>query len=146
MPAGALTSKLSDHTKVLQKLVTADHSSAVDAGWVDARNFRKFAVSTTATVLTGVGLTAFVLEANSASDGTGTNVVLATHAVGTAPDAAGDSLWLEADLDDAAVASAGARYVNAKITAANALDDTNCTYILSGIKHAAAGQSADVIA
>lgn len=143
--SGVLTSKLSEHTKVLQKLITADHTSAADAGWVDARNFRKFAVSTCATVLTGVGVTALVLQGNSASDGSGTDVTLATHAVGSAPDAVGDSLFIECDLDDAAAATS-IRYVNALVTAANAADDTLCTYILSGIKHATSGQSADVVA
>jgi len=141
-----LTAKLSEHTKVLQKIIVADHTTAADAGWVDAQNFRKFAVATCASALTGVGVTALVLQGNTASDGSGTDVTLATHAVGTAPDAVGDMLYLEADLDDAAVGTDGIRYVNALVTAANAADDTVVTYILSEAKYPAAGLSADVIA
>lgn len=139
-----LTQKLSEHTKVLTFSIVADHSSTTDVGWVDARNFRKFAVKTNAVALTGVGLTTFVLEGNTASNGAGTNVVLATHAIGTAPDAVNDGLYLEADLDDAAAATS-IRYVNARVVAANAADDHAFVYILSEAKHAEAGLSGDTI-
>lgn len=141
----SLTQKLSEHTKILGFAVVADHTTDTDVGWVDARNFRKFAAVTTATLLTGLGVDKFLIEVSAASDGSSSSV-LATHGIGSVPDAVGDMLFLEVDLDDAAVAVTGARYVNVLLNAANAADDTAVTYILSEAKHAAAGQTADVVA
>jgi len=124
-----------------------DHSSATDVGWVDARNFRKFGVMTCATALTGTGVSALTLQANTASDGSGTDITpLASRSSLTTADAAGDCLWIECDLDDTAAGGAdGARYVNCVITAANAADDHVITYILSDPKYPAAGLTADII-
>jgi len=122
-----------------------DHSSAADVGWVDARNFRKFGVMTCATALTGAGVSALTLQANTASDGSGTDVTLATRTGLSTADAAGDCLWIEADIDDAAVGTDGARYVNCVITAANAADDHVITYILSDPKYPAASLTGDII-
>lgn len=142
----ALTSLFSEHSKVETTLLTADHSATTDVGWVDAQNFRKFTVMSTAVLLTGAGLTTFELEGNSANDGSGTNVLLVAHPIGTAPDAVGDSLFLEVDIDDAAAGTDNIRFVNARVIADNALDDHHFTYILSAAKNASAGQSADIIA
>lgn len=139
-----MSAKITETLKIAQKIITGDHTTATDAGWVDAKDFTTFAVATCASAMTGVGVTALVLEINTASDGSGTNQVLATHAVGSAPDAVGDMLILEADPE--LMKLANGRYVNAKVTAANAADDTVCTYILGGARYPQAGLSADVIA
>jgi len=124
---------------------TADHSSASDVGWVDAKNFRKFAVVTSAIALTGTGVSALTLQSNTASDGSGTDVSLATRSSITTADAVGDCLWLEADIDDGSAGTDGARYVNCVITAANAADDHVITYILTDPKYPAASLSGDII-
>lgn len=137
--------KISEKIKIVQKIQTADATGGVDAGWVDARGFRKFAVCTCASALTGTGVTALVLQGNTASDGSGTDTTLATYAGGGTPDAVGDSLWLECDLDDA-VPTSSCRYVNAVVTCNNAADDTVVTYILTDPIYPTSGLSADVIA
>lgn len=60
--------------------------------------FRKFKVGVSAAVLTGAGVTAFSIYGATAADGTG-GVAVVTHAVGTAPDAVGDTLWLECNAE-----------------------------------------------
>ncbi len=54
--------------------------------------------------------------------------------------------WLIMGSQPIGVVASTVKGVSAQVTAANAADDTLCTYILSGIKHASAGQSADVVA
>lgn len=141
----SLTQKFSENNKVTMYAVVADHSADTDVGWVDATNYRKFAVGTVATLLTGVGIDKFEIEISAASNGA-SSTSLIQHAIGSAPDAVGDMLWLEVDLDDAAPGITGARYVNAILNAANAADDTAVVYILSEAKHKTSGLTADVVA
>ena len=145
----SLNYKFSENNKVLSYQVTADHTTDTDVAWVDASNFRKFTAMTTATLLTGAGVDKFLIEVAASSTGA-SSVVAATSLITAAPDAIGDMLFLEIDIDDAAVAlnllSGGKIYVNVLLNAANASDDTQVTYILGEAKHKAAGLSADIVA
>lgn len=141
----SLTQKLSENTKILAKIQTADATSTVDVGWVDFTNFRKFAYSTCASALTGNGISELIIQGNTLANGTGTDVVLDSRTGLSAGDAVGDSFYQEIDVDDLVPVTA-CKGINVTIKTANAADDHVVTYILSGIRHAAAGQSADVIA
>lgn len=61
-------------------------------------NYRRFLAGVSAAVLTGAGVTAFSIYAATDAAGTG-GVAVVSHAVGTAPDAVGDTLWLECDAE-----------------------------------------------
>lgn len=129
----------------------ADSTVATDVDWVDMRDFENFMVKTMASALTGVGVNAFTILANAESDGSGTDITVKTHAVGSAPDAVGDQLVLECTAEEIAqeAADAGvanARYVSASLTCANAADENVVVYIRAGCKRAYDGLTADIVA
>lgn len=139
-------SKLASNLKVTSYL-SGDASSAKDIGWVDMRDYTHILVTATAAALTGTGVTAMSIIANSDSAGGGTDVTLATHAVGSAPDAAGDMLVLEADMAVAAASTtADLRYVSVKLTCDNAADNIVVTYIRGGARFAQDELTTDVVA
>src|SRR4249920_3018440 len=103
-----------------------DSSSATDVGWVDMRDFTHFA----AVLFRSVGthtVTSFSLLANSASDGSGTDVTVKSHAIGSAPDAVGDQIFLECTaeeiMQEANDAGVTARYVSANIALNTSTDE-----------------------
>jgi hypothetical protein len=131
--------------------VVADHSSATEVGWVDMRDFEQFAAISVAIALTGVGVNAFTIIGNSESDGSGTDsAAIASHAIGSAPDAAGDHLVLECNAQNIreleTTATGQLRYVTAKITAANAADDTCVVYVRSKPRFGYNSVGGDVVA
>ncbi len=96
--------------------------SATDIAWVDMADYEGIAVIATAAALTGVGITAFSLIANSDSAGGGTDATVVSHGVAVAPDAVGDMLVLECTAEQIREVETSAtgqlRYLSAKATAA----------------------------
>ncbi len=126
---------------------SGDASGAGKAlGWVDMRDFGGILVSVLSAVLVGVGVTAFKLVANTKSDGTGTSADIKTHALGSAPDAAGDYLFLEATAEEIRALGPDFRYVSARITTANAGDKIVATYVRGAPRFAYEGLTADQVA
>ena len=124
---------LANH-KVTTFAVVADHSAATDVGWVDMRDYDEIMIQTIAVALTGNGLDAagaFKILINTASDGTGDEETIKTHATVT-PDAANDSLVLSVTAEEIGAASGEDskeyRYVSANINADNAADDHVVVY------------------
>lgn len=128
----------------------ADSTVATEIGWVDMRDFQHFLALAMSCNLTGTGITAFSIVANAESDGSGTDVIVKTHAVGTAPDAGGDFLVLECTAEEIAQLaeenSVALRYVTAKVTCNNAADEAAVFYVRGGAKHARSGLTADYTA
>lgn len=128
----------------------ADSTVATDVAWVDMRDYTEFTAITFASALTGAGVTAFTILANSASDGSGTDATIKSHAVGSAPDAVGDYLVLSCTAEEVRsqeTSSTGQlRYVTANLTADNAADESVVVYIRSGARRPAAGLTADTVA
>lgn len=60
--------------------------------------YRRFSAQVTTSLLTGTGPTAFSICAATDAAGTGVQLVV-THAMGSLPDAEGDSVWLECDVE-----------------------------------------------
>ena len=145
MASAQASEKLSSQIKVVHQL-SGDASSAKDLGWVDMSNYRHVMILVTAAALTGVGVTAFKILANDESDGSGSDVEIKAHAVGTAPDAAGDTLMLECTAEEVRAAGEGYQYISANITAANAADNIVCTVILGDARFASDGLTGDTIA
>lgn len=127
----------------------ATSGAGKDIEWVDMQDYEGIAIIAQAAALTGTGVTAFSILANSDSAGGGTDATVVTHALGTAPDAAGDYVVLECTAEQiraVETSSTGAlRYVTAKIDTNNASDQISVVYIRYAAKHAASGLTADVI-
>ena len=124
-------------------------TAATDVAWVDLRDYSNFAVIVMSSALTGNGPAAFKILANPNSDGSGTDVEVKAHAVGSAPDAVGDYLVLECTAEEIAELasdnSSALRYVSANIAMANAADEAVVTYIRTGARFQYDGMTADYI-
>lgn len=135
MASSQASEKLTSRMKITHKL-SGDASTAKVLEWLDFRDFNRFLGSVCAAALTGLGVTAFSIVADAESDGSGGNETIKTHAVGSAPDAAGDYLFLECTAEEIAhvgeAASKNLRYVGIKIQTANAADNIVGTSIRSG--------------
>lgn len=128
----------------------ADSTVATDIGWVDMQEYERFIVVAFASALTGTGVTAFSILANSSSAGSGTDATVVSHAVGSAPDAVGDYLMLECSAEQVRAVETSStgqlRYVSASLTCNNAADENVVVYILAEAKFPRAALSADVVA
>jgi hypothetical protein len=124
-------------------------TAATDVAWVDLRDYSNFAVIVMSSALTGNGPAAFKILANPNSDGSGTDVEVKAHAVGSKPDAVGDYLVLECTAEEIAELasdnSSALRYVSANIAMANAADEAVVTYIRTGARFQYDGMTADYI-
>src|SRR4030066_415993 len=125
----------------------ADSTVKPDVAWVDMKDYDKILIKVMASALTGTGLIAsgFLLIANPNSDGSGTDVTIKTHAMGTAVDAVGDQDWLECTKDEIVAAGSILRYVSANLDMQNAADEAVVVYIRSA-KTKQAGLTVDIIA
>ena len=136
-------------------ITTYDHdpgaTTAADVAWVDMSKYHRFAVLL---IRAGQGapgsgdIDAFQILANSESDGSGSDVVIKTHAIGSQPDAAVDFLYLECSWDEVAAASGATdtRYVSASVQAATGTDEFVVAYILADPRYGAADLTTDQIA
>lgn len=126
-----------------------DSTAATDVAWVDLRDYSNFAVIVMSSALTGNGPAAFKILANPNSDGSGTDVEVKAHAVGSKPDAVGDYLVLECTAEEIAELasdnSSALRYVSANIAMANAADEAVVTYIRTGARFQHDALTADYI-
>jgi hypothetical protein len=145
MVSAIATDKLRSNLKI-DHYLSGDASTAKDIGWVDMRDYGRIMITALAAALTGTGITAFKILANSKSDGSGTDVEVKAHAVGSAPDAAGDYLVLECSAEEIRSLGADLRYVSANIDANNAGDNIAVTYIRAEPRFAQAGLTADHVA
>lgn len=124
-------------------------TSLTDIAWVDMRDFESFTASFFRTI--GTSAVVFHILANSASDGSGTDVNIKTHAVGSEPDAVGDYLFLSCTAEEVAQEAsdagvANARYVTAQVSVATGTDEGVITYILSGANRPTLNLTADSVA
>ncbi len=128
----------------------ANSTVATDIAWVDMRDYENFAALVFTSALGGSGPTVFTIIANAQSNGGGTDVVIKSHAVGSAPNAVGDFLVLECTAEEIAQEAADAgianvRYVSAKVTCQHTDDEAVVLYLRGGAKRAADGLTADYV-
>lgn len=126
-----------------------DSASATDVKWVDMQNYRTFLVGVMRSVGTGT-ISSFSLLANASSTGAGTDVTVKTHAIGSAPNAVGDYIWLEVSAEEVAQEAAdagitGVRYVSANIALQTSTDECVVYYELCDPRFAYDGLTADYI-
>ena len=128
----------------------ADASVDTEIAWVDMRDYEQFAVLLFTSVLGGTGPTAFSIIANAESDGSGTDVTIKTHAIGSSPNAVGDFLVLQCTAEEIAQEAsdagvANARYVCVRVTCNHTGDECVVFYQRTGCKRAYAGLTADYV-
>jgi len=108
-------------------------------------NYNRFLVEATASLLVGNGVIAFSIYAGTNAAGA-TPTAVRTHAVGTAPDAEGDSLFLECSVQDIHEVLPTATHVGVWLDCANNDDETAVTVICANPRFPVAGLSADYTA
>lgn len=121
----------------------------VDVAWVDMRDYKYFLIAFFRTIGTGA-LDTFSILANSASDGSGTDVTVKAHAVASEPNAVGDQIFLEVSaeqINEVGVAAgvADLRYVSASVEFATGTDEGVVLYMRSQARFPQTGLTADII-
>ncbi len=127
-----------------------DVTTPVDVKWVPTRDFRNFSASIMRTIGTG-NVDAFLLLGNTEADGSGTDVTLKSHALGSEPDALGDQLHLEVTAEEMAQEAADAgiasiKGFSASVELATGTDEFVASYIRMGALRAQDALTADVVA
>lgn len=105
--------------------------------------FRQFMASLFRSVGTGT-VSAFQIIAATAADGTGATIVVA-HALGSAPDAVGDHIFLECDAEQVKEVLPAATHVGVRVQLATATDEAVVTFIRADPLYARSGLTADYI-
>ena len=127
-----------------------DATTATEVAWVDMRDFGEATFAFFRTI--GTGATTLRVLANAASDGSGTDVVIASKTLTAAePNAVGDytfqSITAEQIAQEASDAGvAGVRYVCLELSVATNTDEGVALYILSKPRYAYTALTADNIA
>lgn len=89
--------------------------------------------------------TSFRIFVADNAEGTTNPVNVVSHALGSAPDAVGDTLWLEASAEQIRAASSAAQYVGVKVTLATGTDECVIAFERQA-KQAYDGLTADYVA
>lgn len=118
-------------------------TTATDIAWVDMRDAGVFTCSFFRTI--GTGALTFQILANSASDGSGSDVVVKTWS-GSQPDAVGDYVFLECTAQEMAALGTDLRYLTASCAVATGTDEGVVTYIRSDLRFNYADATADTVA
>lgn len=143
MPSSQDNQKIRSRMKVTQYDFDPDGTDAVDVAWVDMRDFGRFLASFFRTVGTS-DLDTFRIIANSASDGSGTDVVVRSKTVD--PDAVGDYVFIECTAQELAALGDDLRYVSLQVEFATGTDEGVVTYIRSDPRFAYDELTADAVA
>lgn len=150
MASSQSSDKFFQNVKITQYDFDPDGTSAVDVAWVDMRDFGGFSFSFFRTV--GTSDVTVKILANSASDGSGTDVEVKawTNATFGDPDAVGDYAFGECTAEEiiqtAITAGTTARYVTVNLTFATGTDEAVVTYIRTKPRFAYDGLTANSIA
>ena len=141
-------SKLLDNLSITSYDFDPGATTETEISWFDMRDFDCFVAQFFRTI--GTGATTFKIMGNTASDGSGTDVDIVTHAVASEPDAVGDYIFLECGANEIAQAASaagvdGVRYVTAVVSVATGTDEGVVTYVAKG-NRGYAGLTSDSIA
>src|SRR5262245_49077591 len=146
MASPQASEKLSGKLAVTMYDFDPDGTDPVDVAWVDMQNYSHFMVVLFRSVGTGT-VAAFKILANSGVSGGGTDIEVKAHAIGSAPNAVGDYIFLECTAEEIAQEAAdagitGARYVSASIDLQTGTDECVVTYIRSAARFSYDGLTA----
>lgn len=126
-----------------------DVSTEVEVKWVDMANFKSLLVGFMRTIGTSDLTLRFL--ANTASNGSGTDVAVKTITISAQPNAVGDYLWAECSDNEVAAAAAsagvaGVRYLTAVASVATDTDEGVFYYERGRAAYPQEGLTADSIA
>jgi len=133
MATALAATPLSEELAVTMYDFDPDATTATDVAWVDMQGYDSIMVMIFRTV--GTAATTFLLQGNTESDGSGTDVTLKTHAIDDEPNAVGDFIFLEitaAEIEAVGRAQAtpiSPRYICAVVSVATNTDEMVVTYI-----------------
>lgn len=148
MATAQTASKLASEFFIKSFDVDPNGTGSTAVGWVAAKGYDRFGVMAFASALTGNGVTAFSIQGATAAAGTNATVIK-SHAVGSAPDAVGDQLFLEVTEEEINAVGKAAGYnfthISAYVTMQNSADENVVTYIFRG-KRQFDGQTSDIVA
>jgi len=125
--------KLSSNIAVFVYDFDPDETDVTDVTWKDMQGFGSFMAIFFRTIGTG-DLDTFEILANAASDGSGTDVTIKTHALTDQPNATGDYAFLECTSEEIQQANVSTvtgtlRYVTASLEVATTTDEGVVVYI-----------------
>lgn len=143
MASSQTNQKFLSRNTVTQYDFDPDATTATDIGWVDMRDAGRFVAGFFRTV--GTSNLTFKIIANSASDGSGSDVEVKVYS-GDQPNATGDYCFLECTAQELAALGTDLRYVSASCAVATNSDEGVVTYIRSDLRHPRADATADTIA
>lgn len=106
--------------------------------------YRRFSAQITSSLLVGAGPTAFSICAATSAAGAGVQLVV-THAVGSAPDAEGDSLFLECDAEQIREVLPTATHVGVWLDCAHNDDEAAIVFTCEDPFYPRAGLTADYV-
>jgi hypothetical protein len=106
--------------------------------------YRRFKAQLVASLLVGTGVTAFSIYAATSAAGAG-GVAVVSHAVGSAPDAEGDSLVLECSVEQIREVLAAATHVGVWLDCNNNDDETVVAFTRAEPMWPRAGLTADYV-
>lgn len=99
-----------------------DLDTATSGEGLTIAHFRSFVAGLFRSVGTGT-VAEFAIIADTDDDMATTPTVVVTHAIGSAPDAVGDTIWLECDVEQIREVLSGATHVGVRIDLATATDE-----------------------
>jgi hypothetical protein len=118
-------------------------TTATAIAWVDMKDYCSLLVAFVRTV--GVSALTFLIQGSASSDGS-SPVTVKTITLAAQPDAVGDVVFGEADVNDMLAAGTDLRYLSAVLTVATGTDEGVVVYTLGNSKHKEAGSTADTVA
>lgn len=144
MASSVTTDYLSSTLKVTMHDFDPDETTHTDVNWSDMRDFGAVLMTMMHTVGTGT-VNAFSILANAASDGSGTDATVKTHALGSDPNAVGDYIHLEALASEIVNLATDLRYVSGNISLATTTDECVVTYVFGLPRFAYGSLTADYV-
>ena len=120
-----------------------DATTATEIAWVDMKEFNNLLVAFVRTV--GTSALTFLIQASASSNGA-SPVTVKTITPAAAPDAVGDVVFGEVDVNDLLGAGTDLRYVSAVLTVATGTDEGVVFYTLGNAEHKKGALTADVVA
>ncbi len=145
MASGVTTDYLSSTLKVMSFDFDPDETAATDVSWQDMRDFGAVLMQLFRSVGTG-SVSSFTILANAQSDGSGTDAEVKAHAIGSAPDAVGDYINLEALQSELPPLGTDLRYVSGAISLDTATDECVVVYVFGLPRFAYGSLTSDSIA
>lgn len=126
------------------QIVDLGQPQGAGAKMLSIADYRRFKAQVTASLLVGTGVTAFSICAATDAAGTGVQLVV-THAVGSAPDAEGDSLVLECDVEQIREVLSTATHVGVWLDCNHNDDETAVVFTRAEPRFPRAGLTADYV-